>query len=236
MNYCDLESIAMNSVPDRVLDRMKALGLSQADLMRATEASKGTVSKWLAGTNLPSGKYISDLAKALQTTPEWLLKGGDTQKSAPVSSRQQMTKGGYRVRYVPIKGSAKMGNDGYFNHTDSFCTEDGDGYVPSMSGSPNSYALRGTGGSMHPVIRDGWYVVCDPDTNAVAGEFVLVCINNERCIIKEYITERDGLLHLLSVNSGERLTLELSEVTAIVPIIEILPPSRRVIEVPIFDV
>ncbi|MFA9204793.1 MAG: S24 family peptidase, partial [Flavobacteriales bacterium] len=87
-----------------------------------------------------------------------------------------------------------------------------------------------------PVIRDGWYVVCDPDTNAVAGEFVLVCINNERCIIKEYITERDGLLHLLSVNSGDRLTLELSEVTAIVPIIEILPPSRRVIEVPIFDV
>lgn len=65
----------MNSVPDRILERMKALGLSQADLMRATEASKGTVSKWLAGTNLPSGKFISDLANALHTSPEWLLKG-----------------------------------------------------------------------------------------------------------------------------------------------------------------
>ncbi|MEC7119358.1 MAG: S24 family peptidase, partial [Pseudomonadota bacterium] len=64
-----------------ILHRMQILGLSQADLMRATEASKGTVSKWLAGTNLPSGKFISDLAKALKTTPEWLLKGGDLPQS-----------------------------------------------------------------------------------------------------------------------------------------------------------
>lgn len=221
---------------DRLKERRKELKLTQQDVADSVSVSKTAVVFWEKGENIPKHESLLLLANALQTTPEWLLKGGDTQKAAPASSRQHMTKGGYRVRYVPIKGSAKMGNDGYFNHTDSFCTEDGDGYVPSMSGSPNSYALRGTGGSMHPVIRDGWYVVCDPDTNAVAGEFVLVCINNERCIIKEYITERDGLLHLLSVNSGERLTLELSDVTAIVPIIEILPPSRRVIEVPIFDV
>jgi len=75
MICCELGNIAMNSVPDRILERMKTLGLSQADLMRATEASKGTVSKWLAGTNLPSGKYISDLANALHTSPEWILKG-----------------------------------------------------------------------------------------------------------------------------------------------------------------
>jgi len=221
---------------DRLKERRKELKLTQQDVADLVNVSKTAVVFWEKGENVPKHVSLLLLANTLQTTPEWLLKGGDTQKSAPVSSRLQMTSGGYRVRYVPIKGSAKMGSDGYFNHTDSFCTEDGDGYVPSMSGSPNSYALRGTGGSMHPVIRDGWYVVCDPDTNPVAGEFVLVCINNERCIIKEYITARDGLLHLLSVNSGERLTLELSDVTAIVPIIEILPPSRRVIEVPVIDV
>lgn len=226
----------MLTIHDRIQSKMAELGLKQADLMRVTGAGRATISSWVNGPSMPRGEYLLKVANVLNTSPEWLLKGGDSQQAPSVSNRLHMTKGGYRVRYVPIKGSAKMGNDGYFNHTDSFCTEDGDGYVPSISGSPNSYALRGTGGSMHPVIRDGWYVVCDPDTNAVAGEFVLVCINNERCIIKEYITERDGLLHLLSVNSGERLTLELQDVTAIVPIIEILPPSRRVLEVPVFDV
>lgn len=141
-----------------------------------------------------------------------------------------------KPRYIPIKGSARMGPDGYFNTPESFAVEDGDGYVQSIAGGPNSYALRGTGGSMFPAIRDGWFVVCEPDTNPVAGEFVLVCINHERCIIKEYITQRDGLLHLLSVNSGERMALEMAEVTAIVPIIEIMPPSRRVLDRPVFDV
>ena len=226
----------MLTIHDRIQSKMAELGLKQADLMRVTGAGRATISSWVNGPSMPRGEYLLKVASVLNTSPEWLLKGGDAQPVQSATSQLHMTKGGYRVRYVPIKGSAKMGHDGYFNHTDSFCTEDGDGYVPSISGSPNSYALRGTGGSMHPVIRDGWYVVCDPDTNAVAGEFVLVCINNERCIIKEYITQRDGLLHLLSVNSGERLTLELADVTAIVPIIEILPPSRRVIEVPVFDV
>lgn len=222
-----------STINERLKAARKEKGMTQQELSRKSGVAQSTISDFERGRN-HSSTELPALAKALNVSLDYLSYGKERAQSP--SDRQYMTKGGYRVRYVPIKGSAKMGNDGYFNHTDSFCTEDGDGYVPSISGSPNSYALRGTGGSMHPVIRDGWYVVCDPDTNAVAGEFVLVCINNERCIIKEYITERDGLLHLLSVNSGERLTLELDQVTAIVPIIEILPPSRRVIEIPVIDV
>jgi phage repressor protein C with HTH and peptisase S24 domain len=77
MNIYDEGSSMSNAeeVAERILARMNLLGFSQADIMRATEASKGTVSKWLSGMNVPSGKFVTNLAIKLQTTSEWLLTG-----------------------------------------------------------------------------------------------------------------------------------------------------------------
>ncbi len=50
----------------------------------------------------------------------------------------------------------------------------GDGYVPSLTAGPNAYAVKGTGDSMYPAIRNGWYVVCDPDAVPTPTEFVEV--------------------------------------------------------------
>lgn len=67
----------MNDVRDRIAQRMKALNLKQVDLVEATGSSKGTVSKWISGTNIPSNTVLPALAKALQTTSEWLINGKD---------------------------------------------------------------------------------------------------------------------------------------------------------------
>lgn len=217
-------------VAERIRQRMVDLDLTQADLVRLTGASKGTVSKWLSGVNIPSGKFVSAVVRALKTNSAWLYDGTGNPDD------QEVHKPRPRVRFVPVKGTGRMGNDGYFNFCDSYAHEAGDGYVPSYSASSSAYALRGSGGSMYPAIRDGWYVVCEPETNPVPTEFVLVCLRDNRCIIKEYISQSNDLLHLLSVSGSERLTLDISEVLAIVPIIEIIPPSRRVLEIPVFDV
>lgn len=221
----------MTTINERLRSARKSKGLTQQDLARLARVAQSTISDFERGRSSGSTE-LPALSKALGVSLDYLIYGKEG--TVDLSTKQPL--GSYQVKYVPIKGSARMGPDGYFNNFDSFAIEDGDGYVPSIVGSPNAYALRGTGGSMHPVIRDGWFVVCDPDTNPVAGEFVLVCINNERCIIKEFMTQRDGLLHLNSVNTGERMTLDLVDVTAIVPIVEIMPPSRRVLEIPTFDV
>ena len=72
----------MNEIRDRIIQRMNELKLRQADLIQALGISKGTVSKWVSGVNTPSSSVLPDLAKVLQTTPDWLIKGG----SAPVSN------------------------------------------------------------------------------------------------------------------------------------------------------
>jgi phage repressor protein C with HTH and peptisase S24 domain len=63
------------STQERLIARAKELNLKQVDIVKATGASKGTVSNWFAGRDIPSSKYIMRLAKKLDTTPDWILYG-----------------------------------------------------------------------------------------------------------------------------------------------------------------
>jgi SOS-response transcriptional repressor LexA len=109
-------------------------------------------------------------------------------------------------RYVPVKAYSKMGMDGYFTDM-GYDGNAGDGYVPTHSAGPRAYGIKGTGDSMFPAIRNGWYVVCDPDAEPVPMEFVQVCLKDGRCTIKEFIGIQNDVLSLIAVNGGERLTL-----------------------------
>ncbi len=60
---------------DRLQARMKALGLTAADIIKLTGVSKGTVSFWVNGKNGATGKNLLSLAKALRCAPEWLTDG-----------------------------------------------------------------------------------------------------------------------------------------------------------------
>lgn len=68
----------MSSVRDRIIQRMTDLKLRQVDLIEATGATKGAVSKWVSGTNMPKSEYMPALALALRTTENWLLTGNST--------------------------------------------------------------------------------------------------------------------------------------------------------------
>lgn len=65
----------MSDIRDRIIKKMKEAGLRQIDIINALSVSKGTVSKWVSGTNVPSSEILPDLAKLLNTTPDWLIKG-----------------------------------------------------------------------------------------------------------------------------------------------------------------
>lgn len=67
----------MSEISDRIIRRMKDLDLKQADLVKATGLSKGTVSKWVSGVNTPSVDVLPVLSKALQTTSDWIIAGAN---------------------------------------------------------------------------------------------------------------------------------------------------------------
>jgi transcriptional regulator with XRE-family HTH domain len=67
----------MSELKDRIQKRMNALGLGQTELAAILGTKQSTVRDLLIGKNKSYRKPI-ELAKALETTPEWLLTGEET--------------------------------------------------------------------------------------------------------------------------------------------------------------
>jgi transcriptional regulator with XRE-family HTH domain len=65
-------------IRERIIAKMKELGMKQVDLVRSTGASKGTVSLWVKGDTVPSGENLVKLSQALRVTPEWLQFGKES--------------------------------------------------------------------------------------------------------------------------------------------------------------
>lgn len=129
-------------------------------------------------------------------------------------------------RWVPVKAYSKMGMDGYFTDM-GYEGNGGDGYIPTHSAGDKAYGIKGTGDSMYPAIRNGWYVVCDPEAEPTPTEFVQVCLKDGRCTIKEFIGIHNNVLNLLAVNGAEKLTFDMDEVESITAITDIVPPSQH---------
>lgn len=106
----------------------------------------------------------------------------------------------YRHR-VPVVGTAQLGDDGYWAELDAPVGH-GDGVVRYETKDPNAYAVRCRGSSMMPRIRDGEFVVLEPNKTPISGDDVLVRHMDGRVMVKRFLYERDGMIHLLSINEA----------------------------------
>jgi len=131
---------------------------------------------------------------------------------------------------VPVVGSAKLGTDGYFEALD-FPVGHGDGYLLIHSDDPESYGLRVIGDSMHPRIKNGEYVLIEPNKSFVTGDEVMVQTDDGRSMIKEFIYLRDGVYRFDSVNQDHGpLHINQDVVTKVHLVGGILKSSRFVHE------
>lgn len=213
-----------------------ATGLQASELALAINESDQTVSNWkMRGI---SKKGAIKVALKYKISLDWILTGvGDQsiESNGFFKEKNPENVPVARGRWVPVKAYSKMGMDGYF--LDMYGEGNGgDGYIPSLSAGPRAYGIRGTGDSMHPAIRNGWYVVCDPDATPTPTEYVQVCLKDGRCTIKEYIGEIGGVLHLLAVNGNERFSFDMDEVESITAISDIVPPSKHQQEFPLMPI
>ncbi|MDC4558784.1 LexA family transcriptional regulator [Acinetobacter baumannii] len=246
----------MNTLAERLRYAMEVLPskkIKGVELARAVGVKPPSVSDWLSGkSKTMEGENLLRASKFLNVNPSWLASGsGEIQASTKDKFKQldlEEFKKKYNIsdsdeallfskiiekpftpsskRWVPVKAYSKMGMDGYFTDM-GYEGSAGDGYVPTHTAGSRAYAVKGTGDSMFPAIRNGWYVVCDPDAEPVPMEFVQVCLKDGRCTIKEFIGIQNDVLSLIAVNGGERLTFNMDEVESITAITDIVPPSQH---------
>ncbi|TPU95018.1 MULTISPECIES: LexA family transcriptional regulator [Acinetobacter calcoaceticus/baumannii complex] len=246
----------MNTLAERLRHAMEVLPpkkIKGVELARAVGVKPPSVSDWLSGkSKTMEGENLLRAAKFLKVNPTWLASGtGEIQQDTTTKFKQldiEAFKKKYNItdsdeavlfsnlvekpftpsskRWVPVKAYSKMGLDGYYVDM-GFEGNGGDGYIPTHTAGSKAYAVKGTGDSMFPAIRNGWYVVCDPDAEPVPMEFVQVCLKDGRCTIKEFIGIQNDVLSLIAVNGGERLTFSMDEVESITAITDIVPPSQH---------
>lgn len=102
---------------------------------------------------------------------------------------------------VPVVGKAMLGMDGYFEALD-YPTGHGDGFLAVPSRDPNAYALRVVGNSMTPRIKNGEFVLIEPNQPYANGDDVLVKTRDGRAMIKEFVYLRDGQYRFDSYGNG----------------------------------
>lgn len=102
-------------------------------------------------------------------------------------------------KQIPVVGGAQLGADGYwldFQYPVGF----GDGYVNWPSNDPDAFALRCKGDSMKPRIKNGEYVIIEPNHAYQPGDEVLLVSKQEEVMIKTFLYERDDEIMVMSIN------------------------------------
>lgn len=211
------------TLKDRIKEAMDAAELSAADLARKTGKTAGAVSQWLDGTTKTiKGDTAAAIEAATGYRGAWLATGKGTKKLGGDSAEFAGT---MRMGSVPVVGTAKMGDDGYYDEISSMQGA-GDGHIEIAVDDPNAYGLRVRGQSMFPAIRDGWYVLVKPNAQPRAGEYVLLKLRDGRKMVKELLFQRAGSVEVVSVNGGERLTFDNSELDGIQAVGAVVSPSQ----------
>ena len=127
---------------------------------------------------------------------------------------------------IPVVGTAQLGDGGFWLEL-GHPVGAGDGFIDVPSDDTNAYAVKVVGDSMHPRIKSGEFVICEPNRSFHAGDEVLVVTKDGRSTVKEYLFTRDNRVTLNAVNNDHgRLTLEMDEIEKIHFVAAIVKSAR----------
>lgn len=211
-------------------------GISQADLARRSGVPQPTINRSLKGRSVPETKTLSKLGTVLGAgylgktvaalVDNHYVNGTATEKIAgelsPSAYIQAATNRAESnaeeapalglARRVPVVGTAQLGDNGFWAELED-PSGYGDGHIEFSARTATAYALRCRGDSMKPRIKDGEFVIVEPEHTPVPGDEVLVKAIDGRVMVKELLYIRDDVVHLLSVNEAHgKLSLPLAEI------------------------
>lgn len=210
--------------------------LSQPMLVARTKAKgnkvgQSTISRILNGEAAPTATTLAALGDALGVGVDEFFRGELTD-SGTLSIHDDAHNGHFELagglpaaRKVPVVGTAKLGDNGFYEEGPTIAGEPKE-HVEVSSADKKAYALRVRGDAMHPAIRDGWVIVAEPGAPLSAGEYVLIALRDGRRLLQELLYERRDSLAVVSLRGDVRVTIPREDVQAAHAVTAVLPPSR----------
>jgi phage repressor protein C with HTH and peptisase S24 domain len=191
------------TLSERIQEILNETGVDQVQLGEAAGVTKGTVNQWLSG-QIKSIKleYAVGIHERFGYNPVWIVMGKGSKKVLGTSHEgkyEPLAIGDRKA--VPVVGMAQLGDNGYWADVE-YPVGHGEGFIDFPSRDPNAYALKCVGDSMRPRIKDGEFVIVEPDHPIEPGDEVLMKSKDGRVMVKEFAYGRAGRVHLLSVNAA----------------------------------
>ena len=166
-------------------------GFSQEELGAKIGVQKAAINKYETGTvvNLKPA-IIEGLAKALYTTPAYLMGWEDPFAALPGSEIEMLREPPRITAMRPIVATAKAGWNGAVE-----AEYEGTRPVTDLA-NPEEYVwIRVDGDSMEPVLQDGDYILVHLQNTAENGNIVVAIVDGDEATIKRF--ERQNGIVLL---------------------------------------
>lgn len=159
----------MAEIGHRIKARREQLQMTQEELAKKIGyKSKTTITKIENGTNDIVQSKVCDFAKALNTTPAYLMGWEEPEQPTPKSN-------GYPTVRIPVLGDVAAG-------VPILAQQDIIGYedIPAdMAKTGEYFGLKIKGDSMEPKIHDNDIVIVKSMSDAENNDIVIAMINNE---------------------------------------------------------
>jgi len=217
------------TLQERIAELMSTTGMKVGDIAELCNISSSAVTQWKDGpTKSITLEPAIKIERATGYSALWIASGKGEKMARPASNEEDDAEYAGEVKKlkrVPIVGTAKLGDNGFYEEL-SPISGGGDGAVEIVTADPRAYGLRVRGQSMFPAIRDGWYVIVEPSATPATGEYVLVKLSNGKKMVKELLYRRSTSVEVMSVNGGERLSFDVTELESLEAVSAVIPPSK----------
>jgi len=229
----------MKTFADRLKKLRVASGLTQAELAKRIDVSRGALANWEVGGEIARDN-IRRISQEFDASLDWLESGrgnpprvlgtldlaqsgasADSGMSASQGHRPNASIGprnGGGWRELPVYGQAVAGEDGEF-------LMNGDVLFrafapPQVAEIADAYGVRVSGISMEPRYFDGEVVFVDPSRHPRAGDFVVVQVRTSEHeppwgYIKRYVRRNTKELVLTQLNPDKQLTFPNDDVLSV---------------------
>lgn len=183
---------------DTIVNNLKLLmrekGIANVtELARITKIHQPTLHRLLAG-EVKDPKYanLKQLADYFGVTVSDIVE-------KDMSNMPKVDIVSFKWAPVPIVGNAQLGDGGFWTDME-YPVGTGDGFIPWPTTDKDAYALKCKGDSMMPRIKNGEYVVIEPNHGYIPGDEVLVVTSDSKVMVKTYLYTRSGVVTLVSIN------------------------------------
>lgn len=210
---------------DRIVNNLKFLmnekGINNVtELARMTKIHQPTLHRLLAG-EVKDPKYLNlkQLADYFNVAVSDIVEKDLLNMPKP-----------HKINFnsVPIVGNAQLGDNGFWVEME-YPIGFGDGAIQWPTQDKDAYALKCKGDSMMPRIKNGEYVVIEPNHGYISGDEVLVVTKDNKVMVKTYLYNRNSEITLMSVNEAHApIRIDENEVDKIHYVAGIAKESLRI--------